>query len=251
MLAQWCLTAWNMAIGRPNCSRTLAYSAASSVHSRAMPAASAARIVRARSTSTWRAPGMTSAAAPSSVTRAARRVGSRFGGVSTVDASGRTIDDRDVVADRRPAARRPDRRRAPRRRTRTPFAVAVHVRRRRRARPRRWSSPSARPGRSRACSSSGAAAASTALAITVGTNGPGAMARPSSSTTTTSSGRPKPDPPCSSGMCSPSQPRSLRSSQNGGPFLGLGLEQRAGRASGVALQRGSRRRCRRGRGGHR
>ncbi len=24
MLAQWCLTAWNMAIGRPNCSRSLA-----------------------------------------------------------------------------------------------------------------------------------------------------------------------------------------------------------------------------------
>ena len=34
MLAQWCLTAWNMAIGRPNCSRTFAYSAACSVHSR-------------------------------------------------------------------------------------------------------------------------------------------------------------------------------------------------------------------------
>ena len=24
MLAQWCLTAWNVAIGRPNCTRTLA-----------------------------------------------------------------------------------------------------------------------------------------------------------------------------------------------------------------------------------
>ena len=43
MLAQWCLTAWYMAIGRPNCSRSLAYSAACSVHSRATPTASAER----------------------------------------------------------------------------------------------------------------------------------------------------------------------------------------------------------------
>ena len=48
MLAQWCLTAWNMAIGRPNCWRALAYSAAWSVHSRATPTASAARISAGR-----------------------------------------------------------------------------------------------------------------------------------------------------------------------------------------------------------
>ena len=41
MLAQWCLTAWKVAMGRPNCTRTLAYAAACSVHSVAMPTASA------------------------------------------------------------------------------------------------------------------------------------------------------------------------------------------------------------------
>ena len=82
MLAQWCLTAWYIAIGRPNCSRTLAYSAAASVHSRAMPTASAERRSLARSTSTGRAPARTVAVAPSSVTRPDRRVGSRFAGTS-------------------------------------------------------------------------------------------------------------------------------------------------------------------------
>ena len=53
---------------------------------------------RARSTSTWRAPGSTSAAAPSSTMRADRRVGSRFGG--TVDRRRpppSALEDRDVV----------------------------------------------------------------------------------------------------------------------------------------------------------
>src|SRR5207245_945797 len=65
MLAQWCFTAWYVPIGRPNWMRTLAYPAASSQHSRATPVASAARIVRARSTRTCLAPGTTSAGAPS------------------------------------------------------------------------------------------------------------------------------------------------------------------------------------------
>jgi hypothetical protein len=38
MLAQWCLTAWKVAIGRPNCWRTLAYPAACSVHAGQQPA---------------------------------------------------------------------------------------------------------------------------------------------------------------------------------------------------------------------
>ena len=41
MLAQWCLTAWNIAIGRPNCRRSFAYALAVSTHSWAPPAASA------------------------------------------------------------------------------------------------------------------------------------------------------------------------------------------------------------------
>ena len=49
MFAQWCLTAWNVAMTRPNCSRTLAYSAAISVAPRATPTASADSSSRARS----------------------------------------------------------------------------------------------------------------------------------------------------------------------------------------------------------
>ena len=71
MLAQWCLTAWKVAMGRPNCTRTLAYAAACSVHSVAMPTASAAVMRRARSTRTRRPPGITSAGAPDSTTAVA------------------------------------------------------------------------------------------------------------------------------------------------------------------------------------
>ena len=155
---------------------------------------------------------MTSAAAPSSVTREARRVGSRLRGVS-VD----TPDAQSTTATSSPAgtsstfARAPD--------TTTPADPDT--------RPSRTSTspssataptvePSARPGSSRSCNAAGPAAAITALAITVGTNGPGATARPSRSTTTTSSGRPKPDPPYASGRCRPSQPSSAASGQNAG-----------------------------------
>src|SRR5271165_2988865 len=82
MFAQWCLTAWKVAIGRPNCSRTLAYSAAWSVVSRATPAASAASTARATPVSSRRAPGSTVAGAASSRTLAARRLWSRLAGTS-------------------------------------------------------------------------------------------------------------------------------------------------------------------------
>ena len=100
MLAQWCFTPWYMAIGRPNCKRTLAYSAARSVLSRATPTASAARIVRAMSMSARRAPGMMSPVAPSSVTRPGAA-----GGVDVLrrrhrHTGGLGVDDGDVVADR-------------------------------------------------------------------------------------------------------------------------------------------------------
>ena len=98
MLAQWCLTAWKVAMGRPNCTRTLAYAAACSVHSVAMPTASAAVMRRARSTRTRRPPGITSAGAPDSTTRALRRVGSRLSGTSTVTPARADLDDDDVVA---------------------------------------------------------------------------------------------------------------------------------------------------------
>ena len=50
MSAHLCLTPWNCPIGRPNCSRTFAYSAAVSTHQAAPPAHSAAMSVTARST---------------------------------------------------------------------------------------------------------------------------------------------------------------------------------------------------------
>ena len=187
MLAQWCFTAWNMAIGRPNWWRSLAYAAADSVHSRATPIASAEKIVRAMSTSTWRAPGSTSAAAPSKLTLPARRVGSRFGGDSTVTppaATSTTATSSPTATNRTSASPAPitapaEPCTAPSRSSASPpRATAARV------------EPSARPGSSLAASSSGAAATSTALATTVGTKAPGATARPSCSTTTTSSSSP-------------------------------------------------------------
>ena len=183
------------------------------MHSAAIPVASAATTSRARSTSTCRPPGMTCAGAPSSVTRAVRRVGSRLPGTSTVtpapevsttmasSPAGRTsmlARPPPRTADAVPAAVPPDTVMS------DVSAMPAHT------------DPSARPGSSRAASSSGAAALITALAITVGTKGPGATARPSSSTTTTSSGKPNPEPPLSSGRCRPSQPREARSPQNVG-----------------------------------
>ena len=129
---------------------------------------------RARSTSTRRAPVITVAGAPSRVTRALRRVGSRLGGDSIATPSP-TVDD--CRRRRRPArgSATRTRRRAPRRRrrrptpsdtvTEPPSATAPTV------------EPSASPGRSRDRRASSPAAAITALATTVGTNGPGATAR--------------------------------------------------------------------------
>src|SRR4051794_20194581 len=84
MLAQWCFTAWYIAIGRPNWMRSFEYAAASSVHSKATPTASADSSTRAMSTSVRLAPVNTTTGASASVTRALRRLGSRFGGVDTV-----------------------------------------------------------------------------------------------------------------------------------------------------------------------
>ena len=56
MLAQWCFTAWNIAITRPNCCRSLAYAVARSTHSCAPPAASADTSTRATSWASAAAP---------------------------------------------------------------------------------------------------------------------------------------------------------------------------------------------------
>ncbi len=156
---------------------------------------------------------MTSAAASFSVTRAALRVGSRFGGVSTATppAETSTMATSSPSATSRMSARAP-----PRTTPADPDALPALTCTSPASATAPVVDPEASPGSSRDRISSGAAAAMTALATTVGTNGPGAIARPSSSTTTTSSGSPNPDPPFASSMCSPSQPRSARSSQKAG-----------------------------------
>src|SRR3954452_2361160 len=108
MLAQWCFTAWNVAMTRPNCSRTFAYSAAISVAPRATPTASALRTTRARSRSVTRAPVRIVAKTPSTVTRALRRVAAGVGGAAGVEvggdvaraAGGMQVEEQDVVARR-------------------------------------------------------------------------------------------------------------------------------------------------------
>ena len=209
MFAQWCFTAWNVAIGRPNCSRTLAYSAACSVTSRATPVASAANSSRDRSVSTLRAPGSTVAGAPVRVTRAIRLAGSRLAGISvlTPPPAVSTTSTSSPWATSSTSARCP---------LAAIPALPVPSVTSPRSATAPIAEPLARPGRSRACRSGGPAAAITALAITVGTNGPGATARPNCSTTITSSDRPKPDPPYSSGRCSPSQPSLPTSPQKSG-----------------------------------
>ncbi len=167
----------------------------------------------ARSTSTCRAPGMTSAVASLNVTRAALRVGSRFGGVSTATPP----VERSTMATSSPAATsRMSASPPPRTTPAGPDALPASMCTSPASATAPVADPEASRGRSRDRTSSGAAATMTALAITVGTKGPGATARPSSSTTITSSGSPNPDPPYASLMCSPSQPRSARSSQKAG-----------------------------------
>ena len=140
------------------------------MHSRATPIASAERSRRLRSTSAWRAPGITVHGAPSRVMRAERRVGSRFWGVSTRDAVAH-LDDGDVVAGEHeqhvgePAAEHGAE-------VAGGLAVADGDRAAR-GRPAPKVEPSARPGRYFALVASSATASSVALAITVGTNGPG------------------------------------------------------------------------------
>ena len=233
MLAQWCFTAWNMAIGRPNWWRSLAYAAADSVHSRATPTASAEKIVRAMSTSIWRAPGSTSAAAPSKLTRPARRVGSRFGGDSTVTppADTSTTATSSPTATRRTSARPApitapaEPCSAPSRSSTSPARATARARRavgetgeqlggeRRRAprrRARRWRPPSAR----------------TRLARPPGR----AARRPPRAPPTRS-----PEPPCSSGTCRPSQPSAAASAKKLAFGLVGGFQQRPRRRSGVVL----------------
>ena len=107
--AHMCLTAWKLPIGLPNCSRTLAYSAAVSSAQRATPAASAASTVAARSSNRRRDTASRVAGADLSVTRASGREKSVAANDSTAPRHG-GVDQHDVVADRQqqhPAASAP------------------------------------------------------------------------------------------------------------------------------------------------
>ena len=82
MSAAWCLTAWNIPMTRPNCSRTFAYSLAIVTQVAAPPVASAAASRRPSTTAVRRAPARTRSAAGSAVrvTVPTRRVASVFAG---------------------------------------------------------------------------------------------------------------------------------------------------------------------------
>ena len=187
MLAQWCFTAWNIAIGRPNCRRSFAYAAAM-LGALARDADRLGGQDHAGEVDEHAdaAPGSTVAGAPSSVTRADRRVGSRFGGTSTFTPSPR-VDHGDVVARRRRAARRRARRRGRCRRCPTP------CHRRRVTIPRARPRPSPSRPRDRAAARP-ATAPPTAVSTALDDHRRHERARrdrpPSSSTTTTSSSSP-------------------------------------------------------------
>ncbi len=89
MSARACLTAWNWPMGRPNWTRTLAYSDAVSRHQRAIPALSAAAstCARPRTSSsrrtTWGPPAATVTPSPTSSSAPSGRVASRAGSAST------------------------------------------------------------------------------------------------------------------------------------------------------------------------
>jgi hypothetical protein len=202
MLAQWCLTAWKVAIGRPNWIRILAYSAACCVVSVAMPMASAANTALAVSVSSRRAPASSTAAARSSRTRAARRLWSRLAGTVTVTppAARSTRAMSSPTGTSSTSARWPlittpasPVTVSPANATSPPSATAPTT------------LPSARPDSSRSASPADAVPAGTApacraparteLAITVGTYGPGASCRPICSATTSVSDKPNPEPP--------------------------------------------------------
>ena len=214
--------------------RSFAYAVAASTHSCAPPAASAAVRSQVRSRAVPADPRSTcsgSTRTPVNVTLPSRRVGSRQGGAPTsTPAASRSTTTMSSSARIRRCCASP----APGTSPASPDTTPSEVRVAEPASPTAAAcDPSASAGRKRARCPSSPAVAISADAMTVGRNGPGAMLRPSSSSTTTSSGSPYPDPPCSSGRCSPSQPSSAISRQNGGR-VSSGASSRA-RAAARAL----------------
>ena len=171
MLAQWCLIAWNIPIGRPNCWRSFAYSVADSVAARATPEASAANNVRARARASPNAPATTPAGAASTWTRALGLDGSTLCGL-TMLTPGAEASNRTRSSPHRSTSRSAT---APPRTTPASPPALPPLRASSPARPTAAvTEPSVKPGSHRACCSGVPARATIADAITVGTKGPGA-----------------------------------------------------------------------------
>ena len=218
MSAHRCLMPWNCPIGRPNCSRTFAYSAAVCSAQAATPHASAARTTEARSrtvavsTARIRAPGTR---APRAVISAVGRVGSALSWTRlpspavSVSTATHTVPVADSAARRSRSASPPDRTggATPSRTSPSDTVTAVSVPVPRATAPMR--SPDARD----AARPAAPAWRSTSEAAALAAKGPGSAARPASSRTTARSTRSPPPPPYSSGRWRPSSPCPASPSQ--------------------------------------
>ena len=239
MSASRCLTPWNWPMGRPNCWRVRACSAAVSRHQRAPPAASAESTTRAPVPDPpgghpGQHPRGRNRHRPSQRHRADRRDGSKLGSGSTVTAGPRSSSThRSRTVDGRPGPApwhhgRPVRESG--RRARRPTSVPSGARRagqsgpghgravgcRRRHHQRGRHGPVGQAGQQLLGQTGLADPATTAATTAVVAQGPGAAARPSSSATTASSTIPAPWPPNSSGRWMPRVPWAPSSAQKGG-----------------------------------
>ncbi len=175
--AHLCLTAWNWPMGRPNCSRILAYSAAVSVAQRATPTASAdSRVeIKARARARLRFDSTRSSTTSTALTRtwATGRSGSTLGtgSISTVAASSTTHSSLDSMATGSTSsdacAAAGTARTSPRITNASPWRVAVSPE------SMAYAAIAAPVASSLSSSLSGSCAATRALAIADGTNGPG------------------------------------------------------------------------------
>ena len=204
MSAQRCFTAWNCPMGRPNCSRTLAWDAAVSTHQPAPPAHSAAMRTAASPATCSVAAGVSRSSGPTSAPRArtsaSPRVPSRASSASTSRSATRTTHhtspsalEAGTTATSASVPPRTGRTEPSSRRVTPPSSPASTGSALMDPAPKASVpkiEPAASPGRSWARSLSPPQVAMAAPARTVGRKGPGTQARPSSSRTTASSGNP-------------------------------------------------------------
>ena len=225
MSAQRCFTAWKQPIGRPNCTRSFAYSTAMS--STALRATE--HLGRGRRRRRGRATLGHRATSPSVTRRRARRARSQPSGrVRSIAASraGRPTACMSTANNSAVPRPRPSRRRARRRR---PARTARGRCDRRAASRRRFAARdragAPRPRRRNRSTRPRAAAPATPCRRRARTRrrrapwrdtGAGAACPPSASSSTASSTSPRPRPPCDSGTATPSQPCSTIDDQSAG-----------------------------------